>query len=258
MMPSQRSKGYLFTIEAGRDLPAKRRQGAWRYFFVAIAVSYALVAVVGFGPEISRGPDLAHPRIAYFHGALMSAWLLLFIVQTSFVASGVVKWHRTLGLASIGLAAVMWVSLGVVSVAQLSKFPFYDTLLEQLRIMVLFALFFVWGVLVRRDVSSHKRLLTLAALILLPAAVDRMYWLPVFGFPNEYWPYAIRFDVLMVPLFVFDFVSIKRIHPITLIGTGAIVASQVAICLIMAMPAWHNFAHPAASIDRPVQQAPPN
>jgi hypothetical protein len=242
--------GYGVTIAAGRELPAKRRQGAWRYFFLAIAVSYALVAVVGFVPELFRGPDLAHPVIAYSHGALMSAWLLLLIVQTSFVAAGVVKWHRTLGLASIGLAAVMWVSLGVASVAQLSKFPFYDTLLVQLHTIVLFALFFVWGVLVRRDVSSHKRLLTLAALVLLPAAVDRMQWLPVFGFPNEYWPHAIRFDVLMIPLFAFDFVSIKRIHPITLIGTGAILAGQVAICLILVMPAWHNFAHPVPSVTR--------
>src|SRR6266567_5760515 len=173
-MSSQPTTGYWFTVKAWRELPATRRQGVWRYFFVALAVSYALVAVGGFAPELFRGPDLAHPLIAYMHGTLMSAWLLLLFVQTSFAASGVLKWHRTLGLASIGLAAVMWVSMGVVSVAQLSKFPFYDTLLTQLYVMVLFALFFVWGVLVRRDASSHKRLLTLAALVLLQAAVDRM------------------------------------------------------------------------------------
>jgi hypothetical protein len=249
-MPTQPAKGYWFSIEARRERPANRRQGAWRYFFVAIAVSYALVAIVGFGPELFRGPDLAHPLIAYIHGALMSAWLLLLIVQTSLAASGAVRWHRTFGLASIWLAAVMWASLGVVSVAQLSKFPYYDTLLVQLDTIVLFALFFVWGVLVRRDVSSHKRLLTLAALVLLPAAVDRMDWLPDFGFPNEYWPYAMRLDALIVPLFVFDFGTIKRIHPITLIGTGAILAGQMAIWVIMAIPAWHNFAHPVSSADR--------
>ncbi len=245
-MSSQPTTGSWFSVKAFREVPATLRQGPWRYFFVALAVSYALVAVGGFAPELFRGPDLAHPLIAYMHGTLMSAWLLLLIVQTSLAASGVLKWHRTLGLASIGLATLIWVSMGVASVAQLSKFPFYDTLLTQLYVMVLFALFFVWGVLARRDASSHKRLLMLATLVLLQAAVDRMDWLPGFGSP-EFWPYAMQLDVLIVPLFVFDFVSIKRIHPITLIGTGAILAGQAAISLIMAMPTWHNFAHPVTN-----------
>jgi hypothetical protein len=181
----------------------------------------------------------------------MMAWLLLFVVQTSFAAAGALKWHRTLGLASIGLAAVMWISMGVESVGQLIRVGVkdYDTVLLQIYVMALFALFFVWGVLWRRDTISHKRLLTLAALVLVQAAVDRITWLPDFGL-SEYWPYAIRLDVLLIPLFVFDIVSINRIHPITLVGTGAIVAAQTAISLIWAMPAWHNVSHPMTNAIR--------
>ena len=78
----------------------------------------------------------------------------------------------------------------------------------------------------------------MAALVLLQPAVDRMGWLPGFGLPLL-WPLC----VLLIPLFVFDIVSIKRIHPITLIGTGAILAAHAAISLILAMPGWHKFAH---------------
>lgn len=118
----------------------------------------------------------------------------------------------------------------------------YDILPRQLAVMALFALFFVWGVLVRRRASSHKRLLALATLVLLQAAVDRMNWLPEFGLPN-FWPYAIRLDVLLIPLFVFDVASIKRIHPITLIGAVAILAAHTTIVLLGGSPAWHDFAH---------------
>ncbi len=253
-MSSQSTEGYSFTAEARREPQATRRPGVGRYFFVALSLVYALVPIVGFAPEFSDlfGGTFKFafiPSIAYAHGVLMMAWLLLFVMQTSFAAAGALKWHRTLGLASIGLAVVMWISMGVESVGQVIRIKSYDTLLTQIYVMALFALFFVWGVLVRRDTSSHKRLLTLAALVLLQAAVDRMDWLPDFGLP-EFWPYAIRLYVLLIPLFVFDLVSIKRIHPITLIGTGAIVAAQTAISLIWAMPSWQHFAHPMTNVVR--------
>jgi hypothetical protein len=242
---------------------ADRRQGAGRYFFVALSLVYALVAVVGFAPE-SR--DLFSgkfeftfiPAVAYVHGALMMAWLLLFVVQTSFVASGALKWHRTLGLSSIGLAAAMWISMGVVTVGQLVWLTrsntevegwVYDVVPNQIYSMGLFALFYVWGIRARRDSSSHKRLLTLAALVLLQPAVDRMVWLPHFGLPY-FWPYAIRTQVLLIPLLVFDLATIKRIHPITLIGTGVILAAHTALSLILATPGWHTFAQAMTNVFR--------
>jgi hypothetical protein len=221
-----------------------------RYFFVALASSYALVAVIGFAPNYVDyfAGTLEIPPIAHVHGALMAAWLLLFIVQTGFAASGALKWHRTLGLAAIGLASVIWISMAVVTVNVLIRDKpevdsfLYDVLPRQLAVIALFGLFFVWGVLVRRRASSHKRLLALATLVLLQAAVDRMGWLPEFGLPS-FWPYAIRLDVLLIPLFVFDVVSIKRIHPVTLIGAFAILVAHTIISLLEGSPAWHNFAH---------------
>lgn len=243
-MSSRSPKWRRFGIEAYKELPATRRPGTGRYFFVTLAVSYALVAVVGFAPEVFGSVDLAHPLLAYMHGTLMAAWLLLFIMQTRFAASGLLKWHRSLGLTAIALAALVWVSMGIVSVAQLGKFKSYDTLLLQLLTMLQFGVFFVWGILVRQDASSHKRLLTLATVVLLQAAVDRMTWLPTFGVGvQEYWPSAIRLYLLLIPLFVFDMVSIKRIHPITLFGTGVIVAAHTTAILLWRTPGWLNFAH---------------
>lgn len=247
-MSSQPTKGDWFAAEAWGESPATQRPA--RYFFVVLAFSYALVAVAGFAPSYVEyfAGTLAIPPIAHVHGALMAAWLLLFIVQTGLAASGALKWHRKLGLAAIGLAVVIWISMAVVTVNVLVRDKpevdsfLYDILPRQLAVMALFALFFVWGALVRRRASSHKRLLALATLVLLQAAVDRMRWLPEFGLPS-FWPYAIRLDVLLIPLFVFDVVWFKRIHPVTLIGTVAILVAQTSIGLLEGSPAWHDFAH---------------
>lgn len=241
-MPSLPTKRRWFSIEAYRELPATRRPGAGRYFLVALSVFYFGVAVVGFADEVFGSVDLAHPLLAYMHGTFMFAWFLLFIVQTSLAASGLLKWHRSLGLAAIGLAAAMLISMGVVSVAQLGKFKTYATLLVQLLTMVQFGVFFSWGVVVRRNPGAHKRLLTLATLVLLQAAVDRMPWLPGLGL-TDYWPFAARLYVLLIPLFVFDGVSIKRVHPITIVGTGTIVAAHAVASLFWKTPGWLSLAH---------------
>ena len=56
-------------------------------------------------------------------------------------------------------------------------------------------------------------------------------------------PMMKKLSLLLIPLFVFDVVSIKRIHPITLIGAGAILAAHTTINLLEGSPTWHNFAH---------------
>ena len=55
-----------------------------------------------------------------------------------------------------------------------------NLLLEQSKVVLLFPLFVVWALLVRKeDPETHKRLIILATLLPLPAAFDRMTWLPM-------------------------------------------------------------------------------
>lgn len=123
----------------------------------------------------------------------------------------------------------------------------YDVLLLQLELMLLFAVFFGAGFLKRRQAGTHKRLMVLSMVALLQAAVDRMHWLPGAGVPKFVYLYA-----LLIPLFAFDFVSLRRIHPITLVGTGIMIAGHVAIVIvfIFAHAWWQDFAHAAINIIR--------
>jgi uncharacterized membrane protein len=58
-------------------------------------------------------------HLLWFHGAIFSAWIVLFIAQSALVRMRKVKVHRMLGWFGAALAATMVVSSFSVSVAML-------------------------------------------------------------------------------------------------------------------------------------------
>ena len=87
-----------------------------RVFYGGIAIALALTVFVGFGPTyyfriFSRSPLLATggpvTLLVHVHAMLFSAWVLLFIAQTTLVAQSRIAVHRRLGIAGGVLAALM-------------------------------------------------------------------------------------------------------------------------------------------------------
>lgn len=235
------------------ELAAARRPGFSRYIFVALAALFPIVTFVGFAPSYSEhftGTYRIHP-IAHVHGALMTAWLILFIAQASLAASGAVNLHRKLGLTSLVLAPLMWVSMLVTTWRPLvaEALPvdhfLFDVVLVQLLMILLFPLFVTWGILARRRPGTHKRLMIFATVVLLQAAIDRMHfgmrWLPDIGLPTH-WGADVYVYVLLLPLFAFDFLSMRRIHRVTLICAAALLGGHVVVNGLFGSPAWHRFA----------------
>jgi hypothetical protein len=217
-----------------------------RYFFVIMACVFPVLAVLGFIPSyiaVNSGGVKLH-WFAHVHGAIMSSWLLVFLVQTALAAKGNLRFHRQLGLFSVGLGAIVWLCMITASVRARVAYYFpaedfiWDGLMVELYASSLFALFFTWGILVRKDAAAHKRLLLLATIIIMTGAVDRIRFLP--GISS-----IVRFvylDLLLIPLFIYDFVTIKRVHKITLIGAACIIALQISITMAWGTPGWHKFA----------------
>src|SRR4051812_49311800 len=90
---------------------AQRRKSA--SFFVAIGLAFFAVAVLGFGPHIRAFIRGTFPiaAIAHVHGALMTTWLLVFIVQAVLAARRRLDLHRKLGRVAAWLGAVVWISV---------------------------------------------------------------------------------------------------------------------------------------------------
>ncbi len=220
-----------------------------RYFFVAMAGLFPIIAVIGFTPnvqDIIGGVSKPH-WLVHVHGALMSGWLLVFLAQAVLAARGNFRFHRQLGLLAAGLGVIVWITMGAVAMHILiANHPpegswLFDLMLGALYLMACFGLFFAWGILVRKkDPAAHKRLLLLATLVTMQTAVDRIHGLPAFGIES---PYAnfMYLDALLLPLFVYDFTTLRCIHRITWFGLAFIVAAQLSVAALLGTRAWHKF-----------------
>jgi len=234
--------------ESKRSIPRTRRA---RYFFVFMAILFPVVTFIGFYPsyrDLEAGTLEIH-WLTHIHGALMTSWLLLYLTQTLFAATGNIKIHRRLGPLSLVLAILVFVFMGIMIFHMLivnhppeGSFLF-GLLLLAFYEMLCFALCFTIGMLLRKKrPDAHKRLMTLATFVLLTAAVDRIaiaYSLPSLGIDG---PAFIYQDILLIPLFVYDLITLGRIHNITLIGISIVIFLQVIVSNGFDSPAWHKFS----------------
>jgi hypothetical protein len=234
------------TLEDHMSLTASRSRYV-RYFFVGMACLFPLLTVLGFMPSyqaVSDGSYTPH-WFVHVHGALMAGWLFIFLTQTLLAARGNLKFHRRLGMFSAFYGAMICLLMPTTSIRARIAFPppvedfVWSVLALELMAFVLFSLFFIWGILVRKNAPAHKRLLLLATIILMGASIDRMFWLP--RLENGLFSNFAYLDALLIPLLIYDFLSVGRIHKITWLGSACLVAAQLLVGTVWESSAWHRF-----------------
>ncbi len=231
------------------------RQGSGRTaagsFYVYMSIAILLSVVLGFSRSFylhALFPDREVPREALFlvHGMFFSAWFVLLVVQTVLVSSRRVRLHRKVGVAAMGLAAAM-VVLGVygallaasrptgfigVTAPSLNflAVPFFD--------MVLFTVFFSLAIAWRGNPQAHKRLMLLASINMLTAAIGRWPMLETAG----QWAFFGATDLFLLPIVFWDLRSRGSLHPVTIWGGASLVLSQPLRWILSKTAAWHAFA----------------
>ncbi len=234
---------------------ARRPAGPYdRLFYGGMAVALGLTVLAGFAPTyylrfIHGGPNATlsggpFTRLVHLHGALFTAWMLLFIVQTALVASRRVAVHRRLGIAGAVLAAGMVVAGASVAVATAARgsappgmtpvafliIPLFD--------MILFATFVTIALLKRRDKEAHKRLMLLAYVSIVTAAVARLPGMLPLG-PPAFFGLSFLF---VIAAGIYDFATRGRVHRVYLWG-GALIAASVPLRLAISSTAgWRALA----------------
>lgn len=238
-------------------LPAEARQvqpGAYdRVFYTGLAIVMALTVVAGFGgtyysrllsgtPATLSGGSIT-PNI-HLHALAFTSWVLLFLVQTGLVAAKRVKVHRRLGYASIALAATMivvGVRTAIESAARGAAPPGVDALTFMavpIFDIILFTGFVSAALLKRRDKESHKRLMLLAYVSIITAAIARLPGMLPLG-PPAFFGASFLFVVAGI---VYDRVSRGRIHRVYKIGAPIIALSVPLRLAVSGTAAWQSFA----------------
>lgn len=224
-----------------------------RRFFSAMAVAIVVTALAGFArtyflrpllPVLAPAP-LALTPLIHVHGLLFTGWVLLLLVQARLVAAKRIASHRRLGMAGAAMAGLMVVVgtltalYGVVrGVAPFGIDP-RRFLIVPLFSILLFVIFVVAGVRARRDPQSHKRLMLLATIAVLPPAIARWVLLLGLGPPVVF---AVA-TLLLVPIVAWDVKTRRRLHPVTLWGGLLLVVSGPLRLALAQTDGWLAFSN---------------
>lgn len=233
-----------------------------RIFYVGMAILFIAVAVTGFAPRslaIVTGNMPVPPPIVHLHAASMTAWLLLFLTQTLLMNRGRAALHASLGAVSFVLAPLITVTLVALVVinanaalAAGAALPpdavarvFAFALFVMGRAAILFPLFYLWAVAVRKsDSETHKRLMVLAVFVVIDAALGRMSWLPGNNDPitsaEGYTAIHLYQLLLLAPPVAYDLLRLRRVHFAYLLGGGIFLAFALTTYLVWNAPAWHR------------------
>lgn len=244
---------FATTVVQGRAAPGTRNF----YFYMALAC--AAVALLGFAPTywgpIASGALKVNP-IVHVHATVFFAWVLFYSWQTWLAASGRVARHRAVGLIGIAFATAMTI-FGSQAAVNAMKTAASLGLKDQgiafaivpLSGIAFFAVVFALAIRAVRQPETHKRLMLLATISLLDAAVAR-WFLTFLAPPGPPGPPPVA--VTIAPAFVaylllavaiaYDWRTRGAPHRVYVIGGAALLALKVLNWPVSETAAWHAFA----------------
>ncbi len=236
-----------------------------RWIFVFMAAWYIVLVLLGFVPDAIEMVGAAKaglrpplPPILHMHAVAMGSFLLLLLAQSVLMATGRCELHKRVGIAAFAFVPVL-VVVGLLLAPTIyrefwnfaqtappdlkAKLQFRlqmldDILLMQIRIGILFPLFMGIALAARgRNAGLHKRMIFLATAMPMPAAIDRMHWLP-----NTIPASAIGTDLYILaaisPLFVWDVVRNRRMHEAYWIWLGISLPFCLVVYSLWNTPWW--------------------
>ena len=249
------------TMEAAVGISPRPRLpfAAWhkwdRNFFLTYVVLLWLGILGGFVPEIVQ--HIARhkppfPLIVHVHAVVFLGWLLLLTTQVLLIRRRRADLHRKLGIAAMGLAALM-VVVGPATAFYMQRYhwgtPDSDPpfLAIQLSDIVAFA-GLAWAAFMRRtDSPAHKRLMLLATLYISDAGFARLFGGGVHGLlGNGFWAlFATLYlanDLLILGMGAYDLATRKRLHPAYVAAVSGIFTLQMTAVFLDRSPAWKPIA----------------
>ncbi|HEV2548717.1 MAG TPA: hypothetical protein VGU20_15355 [Stellaceae bacterium] len=230
------------------------------YFYVYMAIACAVVAFLGFAPTywlpLAEGTFKGVRPLVHIHGIVFFSWTLFFVLQTWLAASGRLRRHRAMGLLGISLATAMTLFGTMAAINLMASSAALGFAAEgkafaivPLGGILFFAITIAVAIANRRRPEVHQRLMLLAAISILDAAIAR--WFLTFlappglaGPPPVFagTPPALVALLLLVVAMVFDWRTRGRPHPVYWLGGGAYLALKLIEAPLSGSGAWHSIA----------------
>lgn len=219
------------------------------FFYIGMSLFLLLFVFLGFWPSyfgaFLPGSEMIPPVggvlwVIHLHAFVFVVWFLLIIVETVLIMRRRIAAHMKIGRYGIFLGATVFLT-GVL-VVFLQKYAFISrgemTVAEGTlgavgvwMQMTNFALFLYLGYRLRRKPGYHKRYMLFATISIMPAALFRLYAVPLFFYLFGYWSLLVFSLTIIGVVIAHDLYVLRRIHKATLLGTALFVLSVALIIL---------------------------
>ena len=96
-------------------------------FYTLIGLTMAAIVLIGFSRTYYLRAWFHLPPLSWrlhLHGAALTLWVVLFVVQTRLIAAGRRRLHMTLGIAGLALAAVAIATTCAAAIEAVQLGPF--------------------------------------------------------------------------------------------------------------------------------------
>jgi hypothetical protein len=220
-----------------------------RRFYLWSASFLAVIILAGFARTYYFRGYFHSPQLRpflHYHGAVMTAWIVLFIVQTVLIARRRVWLHRILGYFGAVLAALVVIMGSAATIlaavrevrAQTALVPLQlNVLALELTQMALFGVLVGIALRYRRRPDLHKRCMLLATLCMLPNPELRMM-----PFIHNNLLYLTIWSAQIFLFVAIDAIRNHRIHPAFLRAAIAANLALYAVQFGSTTDTWRHFA----------------
>ncbi len=186
------------------------------YYFSIVTVFLVVLTLLAFSDNLItdvRQESNSDPKFIV-HGLFCLAWMIVLAVQANLIRTWRYVTHRNLGIASIFIAAGVTVSTLYVFYdiwEGWDKLVFYGR--PNRFFLPSFAVLVTLGYLFRDRPVLHKRFMFVATLLMLEPILNR---LPLFGV-SPFIRTPVIWNGLFLSLFIYDWKTLGRVHPISYI-----------------------------------------
>ncbi|MEQ1606736.1 MAG: hypothetical protein ABL999_17880 [Pyrinomonadaceae bacterium] len=223
-----------------------------RRLFLLASAFFAIVIFIGFGPtyyfKLLSGSLPAGSILIHTHGSIMTAWVMLFILQVFLIRTKRAKVHMNLGVLGIALA-ILLVFIGFLTAVAAAKYgsastppgiPPLSFLIVPLTDILVFIGLFGAAIYYRKRFADHKRLMLLTVLNFLPPAIARIPIEPVRALgPIVFFGVPV---LLAIGLVAYDTWRNRKLNRVFLIGSLILIASYPLRLAVSGTETWIAFA----------------
>ena len=219
-----------------------------RIFFTSMIVLCWAAVLFGFSKTYFLAGMVRAPLpnlLIHIHGAAFTLWMILLVVQTTLITTRKVAVHRMLGMYGFGLATLM-VGLGLFASVDALKRGSAPLGLDAATFfvipisgMVAFSALVYFAYRFRNKPEFHKRIILIATISLMDAAVGRWPIAYLIAHPPAQDLVLLAF---LIAVAAFDVVQLRRISKATIWASLWLIVIHGTRVPFGQTALWHSFA----------------